>query len=464
MKVINANLKIILDSRGQETLNADLRGLNADLRGQSSVPSGKSKGTHEAFVLEPKLALQKFEEIKPQILNREFNSQEEFDNFLISLDGTQNKQNLGGNLILALSLAFARLMASVEEKELFQYIRNNFQFSIFNFQLPYPIFNVINGGAHSGYPKTQINADQDADKRRYNIRENLHSNPRKSAFLEFQEFQIIPKVRDFGLALSLGQEFYRKLKEFLEKKFGKENVFLGDEAGFSCPFKNNEEAIEILAELIDKYHYPLRIGLDVAASQFYQQPTTSNQQQGYYLINEKSYSAEELKNYYLKLVETYNILSIEDPFYEEGFDDFASLTANLRRFMRTIEADQREKNISVNQRTHQRQLASILVIADDLTTTNPERLQTAIDKKAGNAILIKPNQIGTLTETLNVVKLAYENNWQTVVSHRSGETMDDFIADLAVAVNAWGIKAGAPAAPERLVKYERILKIQSLVQ
>jgi len=440
MKVLDANLKIILDSRGQETLNADLRGLNADLRGQSSVPSGKSKGTHEAYVLEPKLAIQKFEEIKPQILNREFNSQEEFDNFLISLDGTQNKQNLGGNLILALSLAFARLMASVEEKELFQYIRNNFQFSIFNFQLPYPIFNVINGGAHSGYPKTQINADQDADKRRYNIRENLRKNLRQSASVEFQEFQIIPEVKDFGLALGLGQEFYRKLKEFLEKKFGKENVFLGDEAGFSCPFKNNEEAIEILAELIDKYHYPLKIGLDVAASQFYQPPTTNNQQQGYYLINGRSYSTEELKNYYLKLIETYNILSIEDPFYEEDFDDFAKLTQNLTQNRREI-----------------------LVIADDLTTTNPERLKTAINKKSGNAVLIKPNQIGTLTETLNVVKLAYENNWQTVVSHRSGETMDDFIADLAVAVNAWGIKAGAPAAPERLVKYERILKIQSLI-
>jgi enolase len=439
MKISDANLKIIFDSRGQETLNADLRGLNADLRGQSSVPSGKSKGTHEAFVLEPKLALQKFEEIKPQILNREFNSQEEFDNFLISLDGTQNKQNLGGNLILALSLSFARLKARAEGKELFQYIRNNFQFSIFNFQLPYPIFNVINGGAHSGYPKTQINADQNADKRRYNIRENLRSNPRKSAFVEFQEFQIIPEVKDFSLALGLGQEFYRKLKEFLEKKFGKENVFLGDEAGFSCPFKNNEEAIEILAEVIAKYHYPIRIGLDVAASQFYQQPA-NNQQQGYYLINGKSYSTEELKNYYLKLIEAYNILSIEDPFYEEDFDDFAKLTQNLTQNRRET-----------------------LVIADDLTTTNPERLKTAINKKSGNAVLIKPNQIGTLTETLKVIKLAYENNWQTVVSHRSGETMDDFIADLAVAINAWGIKAGAPAAPERLAKYERILKIQSLI-
>jgi len=430
MKISDANLKIILDSRLKKTLEAslyaDLRGFKRGLTRISaiaSVPSGKSKGTHEAFVLEPKLAIQKFEEIKPQILNREFNSQEEFDNFLISLDGTQNKQNLGGNLILALSLAFARLMASVEEKELFQYIRNNFQFSIFNFQLPYPIFNVINGGAHSGYQYQPA------------------FSPRKSVFLEFQEFQIIPEVKDFGLALGLGQEFYRKLKEFLEKKFGKENVFLGDEAGFSCSFKNNEEALEILAELITKYNYPLRIGLDVAASQFYQQPTTNNQQQGYYLINEKSYSAEELKNYYLKLIETYNILSIEDPFYEEGFDDFAKLTQNLTQNRRET-----------------------LVIADDLTTTNPERLKTAINKKSGNAILIKPNQIGTLTETLKVIKLAYENNWQTVVSHRSGETMDDFIADLAVAVNAWGIKAGAPAAPERLVKYERILKIQSLVQ
>ena len=407
MKISGADLKIIKDSRGQDTLKSELK--SGDFSAIASVPAGKSRGTHETFVLESEKALDKFQEIKPQILNRDFEFQEEFDNFLIKLDRTPNKSNLGGNLILALSLAFARLKAKSEGKELFEYILeiSNLKAQISN--LPHPIFNVINGGAHA---------------------------TNKESKLEFQEFQVIPSVEDFGIALSIGREFYNKLQRFLWEKFGKENVSLGDEAGFSAPFKNNEEAIEILAELVAKYKYPLRIGLDTAATQFYTD--------GFYSIDGKKYSADELNEYYLKLIETYNILSIEDPFYEESFDSFASLTAELRG----PDADLRGR----------------LVIADDLTTTNPERLKTAINKKSGNAILIKLNQIGTLTETLNVIKTAYENKWQAVVSHRSGETMDDFIADLAVAVGAWGIKSGAPAAPERLVKYERILKISTILK
>jgi len=448
MKISDANLKIILDSRGQETLEAELK--TDKFSASASVPSGKSRGKHECFVLEPKKTIEKFGEIKPQILSREFDNQEEFDNFLISLDGTPNKQNLGANLILALSLAFSRLMAKTESEELFEYIAQclgspmsqKLNKLILGHRtssiLPRPIFNMINGGAHSGYQHKSA------------------LNQHKSAFLNFQEFQVIPEINDFGIALGLGQEFYRKLKEFLEQKFGKENVLLGDEAGFSCPFKNNEEAIEILAELIAKYNYPLRIGLDAAATQFYKRQGTSDKVQGVYLIDGKKYSAEELKDFYLKLIESYKILSIEDPFYEEDFDSFAKLSADLYGFQRINTDKNMNKNISINQSN---QYKSVLLITDDLTTTNPERLQIAINKKAGNTILIKPNQIGTLTETLKVVKLAYENNWQAIVSHRSGETMDDFIADLAVGINAWGLKAGAPAAPERLIKYERILKV-----
>lgn len=391
MRLNEVNLRIISDSRNKETLEAELK--SGEFLTSASVPSGKSTGSHEAFVLEPKKALEKFEQIKPQILSREFENQEEFDNFLISLDGTPNKQNLGANLILALSLAFGRLKAKSENKELFEYIRSIAKLSIGD-RLPHPIFNMIEGGIHAQNP------------------------------LNFQEFQVIPQINDFGIAYGLGQEFYRKLKEFLEQKFGKENVVLGDEAGFSCPFKNNEEVIEILAELITKYNYPLKIGLDAAATQFYKENN--------YIIDAKNYSAEELKDFYLRIIKNYNIITLEDPFYEESFNDFTELTKNT---------------------------PETLIITDDLTTTNPQRLQTAIDKKAGNAIIIKPDQIGTLTETLKVVQLAYQNNWQAIVSHRSRETMDDFIADLAVGINAWGLKAGAPAAPERMVKYERILKI-----
>ena len=214
-------------------------------------------------------------------------------------------------------------------------------------------------------------------------------------------------------------------------------------------FKNNEEALEILSELISKNNYPLRIGLDTAASQYYRS--------GNYIVGKKSYSNEELKQYYLKLIETYNILSIEDPFFEEDFVSFAELTAELRR----THAELRGINIMKTTGSWNKIQSDpkVLVITDDLTTTNSNRLKTAIEKKSGNTILIKLNQIGTLTETLKVVKMAYDNNWQAVVSHRSGETMDDFISDLAVGVGAWGLKAGAPGKPERLVKYERVLEI-----
>ena len=403
MKFNDINLKVILDSRGKDTLEAELKTDEFSVR--ASVPSGESEGIHEAIILEPKKAIEKFGEIKSKILEKDFETQEEFDNFLIELDGTPNKQNLGANLVLALSLAFARLKAKSEKKELFEYIKSLSQLPNYPItQLPRPIFNMIEGGAHA---KNK---------------------------LDFQEFQVIPEVKDFGIALGLSQEFYRKLKEFLEQKFGKENVVLGDESGFSCPFKNNEEAIEVLAELITKHNYPLKIGLDAAATQFYlpAEDLSKAGKENNYIIDGKNYSAEELKNFYLKLIEAYKILSIEDPFYEEDFDNFAELTKSN---------------------------PEILIIADDLTTTNPERLKIAIDKKSGNAIIIKPDQIGTLTETLKVVQLAYQNNWQAIISHRSRETMDDFIADLAVGVNAWGLKAGAPAAPERMAKYERILKI-----
>ncbi len=402
MKIEEAGLKIIQDSRGKDTLESFLK--SGDGIGFFSVPSGKSAGVHEVFVLDPTVAVEKFENIiKPEIINKEFENQKEFDDFLRALDGTENKKNLGGNLILALSLGFARLKAKSEKKELFNYIHSITQLPDYPItKSPKPIFNVINGGAHA--------------------KNNL----------DFQEFQAIPTINDFRVSLGVGQEFYFKLGTALAKRFGKENVSLGDEAGFSAPFKNNENAIEEMAELIKRYNYPLKIGLDAAASQFYRD--------GYYFLEGKKYFADELKEFYIRLISNYEILSIEDPFYEEDFSSFTSLTAAL-----------------VGLKKHQ------LAITDDLTTTNPERLQRAIKEKAGNAILIKPNQIGTLTETLEVIEMAYKNNWRCIVSHRSGETNDDFIADLSVAIGAWGLKAGPPniSKKERMAKYERIIEILS---
>lgn len=433
MKIIDANIKIIKDSRGKDTLEAflgtDSHGSeygSAQISAIASAPSGKSRGAHEAFVLEPSLVIEKFEEIKNKILEESasgrIDSQENFDNFLISLDNTSNKSNLGGNLTLVLSLAFARLKAKEKGIELFQYIKQISQLpNSQTTQMPRPFFNVINGGAHATHPESK---------------------------LEIQEFQIIPDVQDFGLALGFGQEFYRKLGEVLEEKFGKENVMLGDEAGFSCAFKNNEEALEIMADLISSHNYPLKIGLDVAITQFYKQQATKK---GVYTLGGKEYSPAELNDYYLRIIEAYKIFSIEDPFYEEAFGDFAGLAHNLQS------KEVRLPSIDDNFRK-----SDFLIITDDLTTTNFERLKTAIAQKSGNAILVKPNQIGTLTETLNVIKLAHENKWQTIISHRSGETMDDFIADLAFGVGSFGIKAGAPSAPERMTKYNRLLKIGEL--
>lgn len=437
MKITGAEIKIILDSRKEETLEANL--VSENLSAVASCPSGESRGTHEAFVLEPKLAIEKFDGIKSQILSQDFENQKKFDEFLISLDGThstslgqapsissgQAKQNLGGNLILVLSLAFARLKAQEEKVELYDYISSLLNPKPSTLNPLFPVFNVIEGGVHVHPPKF-------SEGKLGRARNNL----------SFQEFQIIPQVKDFGMALGFGQEFYKKLKECLEQKFGKGNLTLGDEGGFSANLKNDEEAIEILSELIKKYNYPMKIGLDAAASQFYKRQEASDKQQGIYLIGDKKYSPEELKDFYLRLIKTYDILSIEDPFSEESFVEFASLTADLYG-LKQIDTDKNMK----------------LVITDDLTTTNPERLKTAVEKKSGNAILIKLNQIGTLTETLNVVKLAYENNWQAIVSHRGRETMDDFIADLAVGIGAWGLKSGAPFPPERMAKYNRVLKI-----
>lgn len=406
MKIHDIVIKIIQDSRGQDTLEATMSWDNNGqvMSASASAPSGKSTGTHEAFVLEPSKALVMFESIKQDILSREFVDQKEFDNFLIALDGTENKERIGGNLILVMSLAFAHIKAQEEGKELFRYIRDISGLEIVgNRMVRYPIFNVINGGAHANNK------------------------------LDFQEFQVIPMVEGFAEALRVGKEFYEKLGEAIRQKFGAEHVTLGDEAGYSAPFESNEEAIALMKSVIAANNFQLRIGLDVAASGFFED--------GGYMVEGKRMSSQELLGMYYDLIYRYNILALEDPFEQEAFGDFKTLY----------------------QRLNQGNLDAML-ITDDLTTTNPKRFEQAIREQVGNTILIKLNQIGSLTETLRVVRMAYSNNWKVIISHRSGETMDDFIADLAVAVGAWGLKSGAPGKPERLVKYDRVIAIEEMLK
>ena len=421
MNIKEVKLKIIKDSRGKDTLEAKINTQenNREFLGWASIPSGKSTGIHEVKALEPKVALKKFELIKNKIINNDFRDQKEFDDFLIDLDGTDNKSNIGANLILSLSLSFARAISKSKNLELYQYIKeiSNIKPSFFVKNLkdkqtsnnfPHPIFNVINGGAHVEIPKIW--------NKKFGIKKSL----------DFQEFQIIPTTDDFAIGLSVGKEFYTKLGKELIKIYGKENVLLGDEAGYLCPFKTNEEALEMLQELINRNLYPLKIGLDVAASQFH------NDADNTYLIEGEKRTPEELSMLYDGIIHRYDIVSLEDPFQEEAFDDFSKLLKDMPQK---------------------------IIITDDLTTTNSKRLMKAISEKSGNAILIKLNQIGTLSQTLEVIKIAYENNWKAVVSHRSGETNDDFIADLAVGVGAWGLKSGAPAKPERMAKYNRTLEL-----
>jgi enolase len=428
MRIIDTHLKTISDSRGKPTLEATLTTPHGVFT--ASVPAGKSTGAHEAAVVTVETAHEKLAEIKDRLLVKDFETLAEFDGFLRELDGTENKSNLGANLILALSMCWARAKAGEEGKELHEYLRGVIASlpaqtgEARQSQIPFPIFNVINGGAHS---------------------------PIKS--LDFQEFQVIPTTRDFPLAFSVGAEYYRKLKMALEKKFGAQQVALGDEAGFSCPFRTNEEALEIMSELIVSQRYPLKIGLDIAATQMHRN--------GMYEVDGNTIPVGELMQKYEELAHAFPIVSIEDPFYEEDFDSFAKFTMNVSDTPLETRGESGVMNHNSPSPSYLKRGENhdFLVITDDLTTTNPARLQKAIDEKAGNSILIKPNQIGSISETLEVISLAYANGWQIVVSHRSGETMDDFIADLAVAAGAWGIKAGAPGKPERLAKYQRILDI-----
>jgi len=409
MVIKDIKTKIILDSRGEETLETQIDVDNFSV--EASVPSGKSRGIHEATPQKPNIAINKLANIKSEIVNKDFINQEAFDGSLIKLDGTDNKANLGANLILSLSMAYARANAKVDNIPLWKYINNEFtdKYGACNVSVPHLVFNVINGGAHSS-PSNEW----------------IKRNGKQK--LSIQEFQIIPMVDDTAIAFGMGKELYRKLNDRLVDKFGRENIETGDEAGFIAPFKGNEDALEELYELIEKNKYPARIGIDVASSQLFK-----NEE---YEFNGEYYSKLQATEYYRKIINRYNLISIEDPFDENDFQSFSDFT-----------------KIELKDNPNE------LIVTDDLTTTNPERVKKAVDMKSGNALLVKPNQIGTITETLKTISIAYASGWKTVTSHRSGETLDDFIADLAVGIGSWGIKAGAPATPFRIVKYDRLVEI-----
>ena len=426
MKIVNIRSLQILDSRSNPTLQVDVY-LEDGSKGTFQVPSGASTGIHEAHELRDGnknifkgksvlKAIENINKIKDKLINKDF-SQENLDQYLIELDGTENKENLGANSILGISIAFAKASATFYNIPLFDYIRklstNSKTFESKNINPPTEIHlfaNIINGGLHSGNS------------------------------LNIQEFMIVPLEGKFQEKVRQTSEIYNELKDIISEKYGKANTSVGDEGGFAPLISKAEEALDLIMEAIKNTHYDNQIGIaiDSAASDFY-------------LKNENLYEVEEglklnykeLSQYYSKLVEKYPIVSIEDPFEEDDFEGFAYFMKNVPKT--NILNPFNNKN-------------EIIVVGDDLLVTNPKRIDIAINKKLCSSLLLKINQIGTLTESLKAYNMASEKNWHTIVSHRSGETTDDFISDLSVGISS-SIKIGAPARGERIVKYNKLLNI-----
>ncbi len=410
-QIIKILAEEIKDSRGNPTIKVtvwarptkEIMKKHDDLvSGSFSVPSGASTGIHEAHELRDdknkgvKNAIKKVNEIiAPALLGKDILNQKEIDSILINLDGTPNKDNLGSNSIIGVSIACAKTAAQASGKEIFEYLRTLAQIKPSR-KVPYLYMNLINGGAHA------------------------HNN------LAFQEYHIVPDTEDINEAIQIGLKIQNTLKEIIQEELNLESLVLGDEGGFAPNLTDIKKPLEYLTEAIKRNFLlgKVKLALDVAASSFYVN--------GKYKIENKEISKEELLSIYFSLIKEFNLFSIEDAFEEEDFESFLK----LKDF----------KN-------------DLIVMGDDLTVTNKILLQKAINLKCINAMIIKPNQIGTLTETLETMTLARENNIELIVSHRSGETEDTFIADLAYAFGTFGLKSGSPLKEERLVKYNRLLEI-----
>jgi enolase len=399
----------ILDSRGYPTVEADVI-LSTGILGRAAVPSGASTGSHEAHELrdgDPKNYSGKSVlkavanvngEIANALLGKPADDQFRLDQIMIDLDGTPNKSRLGANAILAVSLAAARAAANQRGLPLFRHLNDVSGNPQMN--LPMPMMNLINGGKHA------------------------------LGGADIQEATVLPiGAQTMADAVRMGAEVFHSLKTILEQQNLPTQV--GDEGGFAVPVSSNEAVLEMLVEAVHKAGFKLgeqiAFGLDVASSELYKDELY------HFPVDQKELEATEVINWYKKLCSTYPIVSIEDGLAEDDWANWAKMTANYG--------------------------AEIQLVGDDLLVTNIERLQKAIDQKAGNAILIKLNQIGTLTETIKAINMARDNGWKTIISHRSGETEDTFIAHLAVGTGAGQIKTGSLSRSERVAKYNELLRI-----
>jgi enolase len=398
----------ILDSRGNPTVEVEV-GLDDGSTGRAAVPSGASTGAFEALELRDgdksryggkgveKAVLAVIEQIGPELVGYDATEQRLIDQAMLDLDATADKSSLGANAILGVSLAVAHAASEASDLPLFRYLGGPNAHV-----LPVPMMNILNGGSH---------ADSNVD---------------------IQEFMIAPiGAESFSEALRWGVEVYHQLKGVLKTRGL--STGLGDEGGFAPNLDSNREALDLIIEAIKGAGYTpgrdIALALDVAASEFYKD--------GAYQFEGKARTAAEMTAYYAELVAAYPLVSIEDPLFEDDWDGWKTITAELGD--------------------------KVQLVGDDLFVTNPERLARGIKEGAANALLVKVNQIGSLTETLDAVELAQRNGYRCMMSHRSGETEDVTIADLAVAVNCGQIKTGAPARSERVAKYNQLLRIEEIL-
>ena len=408
-QIIDVQAREILDSRGNPTVEVEVLLDDASF-GRAGVPSGASTGVHEAHELRDggdrylgkgvRQAVENVnEKIAPAVTGLEADDQRLVDKVMLDLDGSDNKSNLGANAILGVSLATAKAAASSANLELFRYLGGPNAHV-----LPVPMMNIVNGGAH---------ADSGVD---------------------VQEFMIAPIGADsFREALRMGAEVYHNLKSVIKSKGL--STGLGDEGGFAPSVDSTKEALDLIAEAVKKAGYKLgediAFALDAASSEFY------DKDKGVYNFEGGEHSAEDMVKVYEELVENYPIVSIEDPRQEDDWEGYTKLTAEIGD--------------------------KVQIVGDDFFVTNPARLKEGIEKKAANALLVKVNQIGSLSETADAVQLAQNNNYRCMMSHRSGETEDTTIADLSVAYSCGQIKSGAPARSERVAKYNQLLRIEEFL-
>ena len=412
-KITNLDSIQVLDSRGTPTIRTFIT-LDNKYTGIATVPSGASTGKYEAVEIRDGdmnnfhgKSIAKCLEIidniiKPSIINFDFQSLKEFDELLLSLDGSSNKSNLGANTILSLSMSYCKALSKSKNLELYELFDPGNE----NYNSPVPLMNILNGGKHA------------------------------SLSSDFQEYMIMPVgFETYDEAINCSVKIYWTLKSFLNSKGNSTSV--GDEGGFVSPYDDNEEPLKLILKCIEDSGYvpgdEVMIGLDVAASELFQNDK-------YKVRISKSrneiISKDELLKFYIHLAKNYPILSIEDPFDQDDWEYWNKINNELGN--------------------------KVQIVGDDLLVTSLTKIKKSIEQKSCNTVLIKPNQIGTITETLSAIDLAHSNNMNTIISHRSGDTEDNFIADLAVGTKSTQIKSGAPSRSERTSKYNRISEIQML--